>query len=172
MILITTFYYLLLEYLLIVSNYLKTPFLFQPPKDWRRGKKGNVILIWGLWESWIFMKTIGEYLNKLGYRIIIVTDLKFNYFSISKSVEILANFVKSNNIKNTVLVSHSKGGIIGKLFMDTRLGKERVIKAISIATPYQGSIFGYLSIFSVGELSPNSRIIKRVWKLEKAIPRY
>lgn len=162
MFLICFFTFLLAEYPLILLNKVFGLVKTQPPEKWLDGEKGDVILLPGHSSEWIFMETIGNFLSKKGYRIYIIPKLGNNTLPLKKSVEILRKFVLSKKFKNVILVCHSKGGIIAKLFLDSRLGGARVKKIVSIATPYQGTYLGVLGFSNINELIPGSDYIKEI----------
>ncbi len=132
-----------------------------PPSHWKKGEKGSVILLPGFGEPWTFLQTIAEDLNKLGYAIHVEQKLTYNFHSLEKSVFLLKTYIEEQKLKNVILLSHSKGGLIAKQYMDT-FTDNNISLSISIATPYHGTPLAYLWIFSLKELTPNSQAIKQI----------
>jgi esterase/lipase len=150
------------EYLLIIKLNIKGFLKRSLPKNWSQGDKQDVILIHGFRENWIFLEKIGNFLSNKGYKVHVSKRLKINTASIVTNADILEEFISENNLKNITLISHSKGGLIAKYFLDHSKYSKKVDKAISIATPYGGTYFSFL-IGNI-ELSPISKTIKNINK--------
>lgn len=130
-----------------------------PPIKWINGTKGNVILIHGLHERFIFLKKIGNLLNTKGFRVHVLKDIHTNVIPVRQSVLVLEQFVKSKDLQNIILVCHSKGGLVANYFFKTSKSANRVKKVITLATPYHGSLFAFP--FD-RDCVPNSEIIKLI----------
>lgn len=151
------------EYFLICKLRL-APILYKnKPAHWSLGDKGNIILVPGLHETYHFLYKIADHLNALGYKIHLIEN-----FDPNEKVELLAKKLEKEilnvNMDNIILLSHSKGGLTAKYFLDKSICSEKVKLSISIAIPYGGSIFGYLPFHSMGELSPSSTLITQLSK--------
>lgn len=132
-----------------------------PPSHWKKGEKGTVVLLPGFGEPWTFLQTIAEDLNKLGYAIHVIQKLTYNFRSLATSVDLLKEHIEKQGLKNVILLSHSKGGLVAKQYMDT-FTDNNVSLSISIATPYHGTPLAHIWIFSLKELIPNSQTIKQI----------
>lgn len=152
-------YSLFVEYILIFKIHLSELKRQTPPSEWIKGSRGTIIVIPGFNSTWVTLQTIANHLNKSGYRILVIPQLKRHHTNLEKSAKILAKYIQENNLKDVILISHSKGGLIAKYMMDTQPAGKNVKLSISIAAPYQGSIFGYLRIFSLFELIPDCPFI-------------
>lgn len=154
---------MLSEYILILWNYIKAIYL-KPPLEWKSGEKGNVILVMGYAENFVFLETIGKFLNKRGYKVWIVpTSNPFN--KIESEVTKIEAFIKQSNLNNLIFVSHSRGGLIAKLLVDTNPDIAQTTKRlIAISTPWQGTKLGYLHFGNLYEVKPNSKVIQKVLK--------
>lgn len=150
------------EYLLIVRKQIATLLFRTPPQQWNIGPKGNVIILPGFTETWTFLQTCADYLNKLGYRIYVVDTLGRNTSPIKADVEKVKQFIDTKKLDNIIFLTHSKGGIIAKFVIDDLRYASRVKQSISIACPYGGTIWGYLRIFLLAELMPESTIPKQI----------
>lgn len=155
-------YDFVLEYLLIGKLHLQSILMSKSSASWSKGNKGDVILIPGFNSTWVSLQTIADNLNKLGYRIHTIQEFNSNFLLIDKCVKILDKYIKDNDLKDVVLLSHSKGGIIAKRFMDTAKNGNKVRHSISIATPYNGTLFGHLRALSLKEFMPSNKVIKDV----------
>ncbi len=146
---------------LAFSLHAKALLFPSPPPHWEKGEKGTVILLPGLGEPWTFLQTIAEDLNKLGYSIHAIPKLTYNFRSLATSVALLKNYIEKQKLKNVILLSHSKGGLVAKQYIDT-CTDNNVSLSISIATPYHGTTLAYIWIFSLKELTPHSQTIKQI----------
>ncbi|MBP7875514.1 hypothetical protein KA012_00780 [Candidatus Woesebacteria bacterium] len=153
---------LLAEYILIIKYKRKSVLFRKPPTAWSQGSRGNVVIVPGFGETWTGLATIATSLNTRGYKIFIVHALGRNFIPLESGVRMVKDLIEQENLKNVVLLSHSKGGIIGKLLLDDNDFSKRIQQSISIAVPYKGSIFGYLRILSLAELIPGSKEIQRL----------
>src|SRR3989344_2169776 len=145
----------------ILENYVfrKIP---RKPKKWNSGKKGNVVLVHGFGGNWSYLKEIGNFVNKLGYRVHVLNELGVNLKPIFESYKILEKYIDNNNLKNLILIGHSKGGIISKYFIDNSPLTDRVKLIISIASPFGGTQLGRLKILNTHEFLPDSAIIQKL----------
>jgi hypothetical protein len=162
---LNTVFELDVEYLNIVKKHIEALFFINPPKKWREGTRGDIVLLPGFAETWVFFRTIGNGLNLLGYRIHTIGSLGRNFDSINVSVAKVKKFIESNHLQNIILLSHSKGGIIAKTLLDDPELSMIIKQSISIAVPYRGSFLGYTQILSLHEFTPTSTIIKEVNRL-------
>jgi hypothetical protein len=150
------------EYILITKKQVESVLFTKSPKNWRYGTKGNVILLPGFAETWVFLNTIAECLNCLGYRIFVVKSLGRNVESIEIGLAKVKKLIKTEDIRAITLLSHSKGGITAKMLLDDPKYSKIIKQSIGVAVPYRGSILGYLHIFSLNQLIPGSDVIKKV----------
>ncbi len=155
------FFDLLSEYILITRLHLSAPFKKIPTK-WKEGSKTDVIYIQGFRETWNFAEFIGDELNSRGHRIHMIRDFEKNTRTIQQSAEILNEYIARNKISNPLLIGHSRGGLIGKYYLDYLVGKDNDIRLVSIATPYGGSLVAHLSFMNLYEMIPNSKVLKKI----------
>jgi len=108
------------------------------PRRWRHGDRRPVVLIPGVYETWHFLRVIGDALNERGHPVHTVPALGINRLPIPASAEIVARRLAERDLRGVALVAHSKGGLIGKQLM-TRDAGDRVDRLIAVATPFGGS---------------------------------
>jgi len=161
MYILTTTYYLIIEYLLIVYLKIKRLFFLNPPEDWKNGEKGDVVIILGFGETWVFLEKISKHLFSKGYRIHFLPDYFYGFKSISRYTEILKEYVDSNKLKDIIIIAHSKGGLIAKKYLDSEKNSEIIKLLITICTPFQGTMFGHLRFLSLKELR-SREVIKNI----------
>ena len=122
--------------------------------------KYPVILIPGLTERWAFLKSLGDKISMAGHPVYVIPKLKHNLLSIPKSAKIVEEIIDENKLRNVILVTHSKGGLIGKYLLMHLIDKGKIKGMIAIATPFAGSSLAKLiSHHSFKELAEGSEII-------------
>jgi triacylglycerol esterase/lipase EstA (alpha/beta hydrolase family) len=149
------------EYLLIAYIRLLPFIKHSLPEEWSVGEKGTVVLIPGFHESNYCFLDLGNQLNKHGYRIVTIPDFKSTELVKTISAK-LERFLATLNDSNIMLVSHSKGGIVAKYFLDNSAQSHKIKYSVSIATPYLGSFLAKLKYHNIWELSPDSELMKKL----------
>ncbi len=78
-------------------------------------------------------------------------------------------YLEKHNLSNIILIAHSKGGLIGKNYMeDENTSDNRVVKLIALATPFSGSYLAEKFLVSqIKELSPSQEVISRLSQKQK-----
>ena len=107
-----------------------------PPKNY---VKNPILIIPGLGSRWGGLKPLADFIAKSGYPVYVVKELGDNLFEIPYSAEIVKKVIEENDLRNVILVGHSKGGLIGKYLMIHDDNDKRVLGMVSLATPYSGS---------------------------------
>lgn len=146
--------------------------LSKPPKHYLgHVVKGKcpIIVLPGILGKWAFLKPLIEELSTDGHPVYIVPKLKSNLLNVPLSAKIVHELICDENIKDAVIVAHSKGGLVGKYLL-ANYGKEcKILGMVSIATPYSGSSMAKLIPHNAFlELLPDSQIIKKL-KNEKTV---
>ena len=151
--------YAYLLYIETIMYLIQNPpenFLGYPPK-----KKTPIVIIPGVFGRWTFLIPIANYMSLMGYPVYIVPKLGDNTKDIKASASLVREVIEKNNLKNAVIVAHSKGGLIGKYVLLHENHDSRVSGVIAIATPFHGSSIGnFFPHQAVAELKPESEIIK------------
>jgi len=133
----------------------------QLPTEWENGTKGNILLLPGFHQKWPFMELLGSALNHAGYRIYYCQNLRNHTCGVEPSAKIIEEFLKENNLKDVVIVAHSKGGLIAKHLLHFSREKWRIRQVITLATPYKGSLLACCSP-AAWEMRPGSPLIKKI----------
>jgi triacylglycerol lipase len=150
------------EYKLILKRQFESFSQKDPPTEWSNGNKGNIILIPGFFETWVFFKNIADNLNKQGYRILVVKKLGRNLKKLEEASGDIIEFLENNKIQEAFFLTHSKGGIVGKFLLEHPKAKPVVKKLITIAAPYGGTLLGKFKFFNLNQLMPSSKEIKNI----------
>ncbi len=98
-----------------------------------------VVLVPGVYEGWTFMRPLAQRLHARGLRVHAVPRLGFNRAPVPRQAAVLGRFLEQEDLRDVLLVAHSKGGLIGKLAMVRHDPTHRVARMISLNTPYDGS---------------------------------
>lgn len=130
-----------------------------PPVKWSRGAKGDVVLVPGFSGTWTSLKHVGNLLNSLGYKVHTLPKLGYNFMTIKDASIVLEEYIINNNLQNAVLIAHSKGGLISKYFLVHSRYRNRIRKAICIATPFKGALPAYFRILNLHEFFPHSKFL-------------
>jgi pimeloyl-ACP methyl ester carboxylesterase len=115
------------------------------PPEWNRGIERVVVLIPGVYETWHFLRAIGDALNRRGHPVHVIRTLRFNREPIPESAAIVAREVQQRDLRGVAIVAHSKGGLIGKQLMTTDDPDGRIDRLVAIATPFAGSVMARLT---------------------------
>lgn len=132
------------------------------PGEWTKGKRGDVILIPGLRSDWHSLKIIGNFVNYLGYRVHILSDLDKNTGSVESGVKIVEGYLKQLKLRKIILITHSKGGVIAKCLLDYSPEGKKIKKIIAIAAPFKGSIWAKIKWLGASELATGSEVINKI----------
>lgn len=113
------------------------------PPGYSQGWRRPVLLVPGVIEDWTMMRLIGDRLNQAGHPVHRLPDLRRNTMTVVEGSEVTAAYLADHDLRDVVIVAHSKGGLIAKHFMlgDT---EGRVRQLIAIATPFSGSVLARL----------------------------
>ena len=82
-----------------------------PPKGY---VKNPIVLIPGLGCRWAGVKHLADFIESKGFPIYVVKELGDNLFEIPYSAKLVKKVIEDNDLRNAILVGHSKGGLIGK----------------------------------------------------------
>ncbi len=159
------------DYLHLVQGHWRMFKFKEPPKHYLgyvfQGK-APLILVPGVHSTWPFLKPIADKLSLLGHPVYILPRLGYNTFKISASAKIVRDLIEEKNLKNAVIIAHSKGGLIGKKVLISQNRDNRVKKLIAIATPFGGSeIVKYLPLKPLKDLHPKNKTILNLQKNTK-----
>jgi triacylglycerol lipase len=158
-------YWIIDTYYFVYSKLLMLIFK-NPPKSYLDSSdksKKPIVLIPGNFNMWAYFKKITNCISKLKHPIYTVKELGWNIRSVRASAEIVREIIDKNNLKNVILLGHSKGGIIGKYMLIHENKDNKISRLIAIATPFLGSdLADHAPIKSFQELSPKNRLIREI----------
>lgn len=142
-------------------------FMFhKPPKHYlgyTLENKSPVILIPGITAKWQFLKAIADPISLKGHPVYAVERLGYNTKAIEHSAKLVRELIDEKNLRDVIIIAHSKGGLIAKYLLAYDNQDERVKKVIAIATPFQGSLaVKFLPGKAFKELHPESEMVKKL----------
>jgi hypothetical protein len=108
------------------------------------GERRPVILLPGVYETWHFLETVGEHLNRLGHPVHVVPAFGRNLRPIPEMAELAGAYLREQGLTDVAIVAHSKGGLIGKTLMLHPAHGPRIASMAAINTPFAGSDYAHL----------------------------
>ena len=161
---LTTIAYWIKDYVHALKMYMQT-FTHKDAPEHYLGyidtAKVPVILIPGVNNKWHFLKKIADDISAIGHPVHVIKELGHNRIEINASAKIVRQMIDDNDMRNVVILAHSKGGLIGKEVLLNYNHDQRVIKMIAIASPFQGSTMAsFVPDKAIKELSPASSIVQ------------
>lgn len=109
------------------------------PRAWAGGSGRPVVLIPGVYETWHFLRVIGDALSAAGHPVHTVPALGINTLAIPQSARLVTDLLTRRDLRDVALVAHSKGGLIGKQVLTGGDPDGRVDRLIAVASPFGGS---------------------------------
>jgi len=133
------------------------------PEGWAGGHRRPVLLIPGVWEPWQFLRPLGERLSASGHPVHVVTAIRHNSAPVPVVAGLVAEYLAEHDLRDVVVVAHSKGGLIGKrLLLDDEAGP-RIARVVAIATPFSGSVRAELMLSpALREFRPGHSTIREL----------
>jgi len=149
------------------------------------GELAPVVVIPGVYESWRFLAPLVKRLHELGHPIYVVPTLRLNVRPVTEAAALVSAQLQESDLRDVIIVAHSKGGLIGKHVMVDSAARDRVASMLAVATPFGGSAYARfmlsprLRIFSpknatiralASEEAVNSRIVSIYGTFDPHIP--
>jgi hypothetical protein len=131
----------LLDYLFAVNGQVRGLLDRTDPARYRSGAKDPVLLIPGIWETWHFLRPLAEHLHAAGHPVHVVAALGWNGTTVESSARLVRDHLIAEDLRDVIVVAHSKGGLIGKYLMLFEDPEGRVRRMVAVATPFSGSLY-------------------------------
>ncbi|WP_165064378.1 lipase family alpha/beta hydrolase [Marisediminicola senii] len=124
--------------------------------DFTSGSLVPVLLLPGVYETWRFLEPVAALANALGHPVHVVPSFGYNRGSIPSMAELAQRYLDDNDLRDVIIIAHSKGGLIGKHMMVTDDTDGRIARIITVNTPFGGSVWArYALRRTLREFSPN-----------------
>ena len=101
----------------------------------------DVLLVPGVYEPWAFMRPVADLLHGEGHRVHVLPALGYNRGPIPQAAALLGRHLREHDLRDVVIVGHSKGGLIGKLAMLREDPDGRIRSMVAVNTPFAGSAY-------------------------------
>jgi pimeloyl-ACP methyl ester carboxylesterase len=111
------------------------------PSRYAAGTRTPVLLIPGIYETWVFLEPLARALHDAGHPVHTVPGLGYNRRDLASSASIVEDRLDELRLDRVVLVAHSKGGLIGKNVMARPRAARRVAGLVALNTPFGGSVY-------------------------------
>lgn len=122
-----------------------------------------LIFIPGVYEPWEYMKPLIELAHAWKYPVYVVEPLGYNVGNIPHMAELARRYIDDQDIRDSIIIAHSKGGLIGKYLLAYHNQDRRVRHVIALNSPFGGSLYAELApVRNVRALSPEDRLIKEL----------
>jgi pimeloyl-ACP methyl ester carboxylesterase len=130
------------------------------PESFRSGTLTPIVVIPGVYETWRFLEPLIRAMHDRGHPVFVVDALSWNNRPIVEAAELVSGFLAEHDLHDIVLVSHSKGGLIGKYVMSAGHERARVTSMLAVAAPFVGSVYArFLVLPSLRIFSPKNATI-------------
>lgn len=121
----------------------------------RTGDARPVVMLPGVWETWGFLRPLIDALHDAGHPVHVIPELHRNNRPVADAAEIVAAHIAGEDLRDVVLIAHSKGGLIGKYLMAEVDPDDRVRSMVAICTPFEGSDYArFMTVPALREFSP------------------
>jgi len=119
-----------------------------------------VVLVPGVWEPWQFLRPVAELLSAHGVAVHVVPALGYNRRPVADAAQVLGRFLVERDLREVVLVAHSKGGLIGKHAMLRDDPDGRIASMVAVNAPFSGSVHArWVPLRSVRAFRPSDATI-------------
>ncbi|WP_426595535.1 esterase/lipase family protein [Cellulomonas sp. McL0617] len=119
-----------------------------------------VVLVPGVWEPWQFLRPLAERLFAHGVRVHAIPALGYNRQPVADTAAVLGAYLVEHDLRDVVLVAHSKGGLVGKLAMLRHDPDGRIATMVAVNAPFAGSRYArWIPISSVRAFVPSDATI-------------
>ena len=112
--------------------------------DYRSGDGQPVVVVPGVYETWHFMRPLMDALHDAGHPVHVLPVLRHNLRPVPESAREVLAYLDEHDLRDVLVVAHSKGGLIGKYAMTLPEG-ERIDRMVAVSTPFGGSVYARLA---------------------------
>jgi alpha-beta hydrolase superfamily lysophospholipase len=126
------------------------------PADLLPGDGRPVVILPGVWEPWGFMRPVIDAAHAAGHPVHVLPKLGRNSRPVPDTARAVAAYLVEHDLRDVLIVAHSKGGLIGKYVMTECDPDARVTRMVAICTPFAGSDYArYMTLSSLRAFSPD-----------------
>jgi len=117
----------------------------RPPEVGAPGAGAPIVVLPGIYETWRFLQPLIDRIRREGHPVHVIAPLARNLRPVAEMADSVAEYLLEHDVRDAVLLAHSKGGLAGKLVMLGEQG-ERVRGMLAVATPFGGSRYARLML--------------------------
>ncbi|WP_346957886.1 alpha/beta hydrolase [uncultured Arthrobacter sp.] len=129
------------------------------PDEFLSGTGRPVVVIPGIYEDWRFMLPLIREMHAAGHPVHVVTVLQRNRLAVPDAAALIADYLHERDLRDTMIVAHSKGGLIGKYTMMLLDQTRRITRMVAVCSPFLGSRYAsYMLLPSLRALSPRNAV--------------
>lgn len=130
------------------------------PVGFRTGERAPILVIPGVYESWKFLQPLIVALHERGHPVHVVDPLRHNRQPVTAGAALVTDYLERADLRDVVLVAHSKGGLIGKHVMALGAAAHRIRGMVAAAAPFGGSRYAPLMVMpTLRSFSPRDATI-------------
>ena len=111
------------------------------PNSFLTGHLTPIVVIPGVYETWRFLLPLISVMHERGHPVHVIAPLKWNNRPVSNAAQLVTDYLVDHDLDGAVLVTHSKGGLVGKYVMTLGTGAARVTSMLAVAAPFGGSSY-------------------------------
>jgi alpha-beta hydrolase superfamily lysophospholipase len=115
----------------------------QDPAAFASGSRAPIVILPGVYETWRFMQPLITRLHADGHGVHVLDRLERNQRPVAEMAHVVEAYLRDADLRDVILVAHSKGGLAGKLTMLGESG-DRIRGMLAVATPFGGSRYARL----------------------------
>ncbi|MGU3409530.1 esterase/lipase family protein [Microbacterium sp. M1A1_1b] len=115
------------------------------PDDYLTGDGAPVVVVPGVYETWHFMRPLMDALHDEGHPVHVLASLRHNLRPVPVSAAEVMASIDELDLHDVLLVTHSKGGLIGKYAMTELDPDGRIDRMVAVSTPFGGSRYADLA---------------------------
>ena len=153
--------------------------------EYLAGDGRPVLVVPGVWETWAFLRPLIARVHAEGHPVHVLSALRWNGRPVEAAARDVAAHLERHDLRDVVIVAHSKGGLIGKYVMARLDPDRRVDTMVAICAPFSGSRYArWLPLSTLRAFSPrdattlllgrdesvNSRIVSIYGEFDPHIP--
>ncbi len=157
------------DYLYAVGRQLRSASPRTRPDEFLGGTGRPVVVIPGIYEDWRFMLPLVQRLHAAGHPVHVVTVLQRNRLAVPKAAELIAGYLSERDLKDVMILAHSKGGLIGKFAMMSLDPERRITGMVAVCSPFSGSRYAsFMLLPSLRAFSPRNAVTLQLSREERA----
>ncbi|WP_445443958.1 esterase/lipase family protein [Clavibacter sp. km1a] len=122
-----------------------------------RDDRPTILVLPGVYERWQFMLPIIRRLHARGHGVHVVGSLGANVGRVAEMSRRARAYLEAEDLRDVIVVAHSKGGLIGKHLMAFGDPDRRIRAMVAINAPFAGSSYARLfPVRSIRDFSPRN----------------